>query len=305
MEDKISNLTYGVICILVMVVLVATVAIPVIEDAKEAQITVAQNSTEHFSLASTDVETITISFTSSSISVNDYIIDATTVNGARMIAFSDDVVIFNNSSSPTNGVLINGSISSAATNLTEIVIDTTTNSITYSDTTINYTGELYYASESGDYGAFKYNSDIFRFNKDTVMFACSYQTGLNNAELSPSTVLLTGLFKGTYDNFEPVFSYSTTADTVYTSLSAILENVEKVDDICLTSKTNTDIKITGVTSVGEYTRSIGGNSYIVVPLEYTYYSDNNSMIIALLSVLPLILLIVPVMCAVGLITRRD
>ena len=105
-----------------------------------------------------------------------------------------------------------------------------------------------------------------------------------------------------------VFEFSDSQTVTVTSISAALTNVTVVDDVCYSGNPSTTLDITATTNVGEYTRSLEGLGLwncVVAPLEYKYISESDNMVIQLLGVIPLMLLIIPVMAAVSLFSRRD
>lgn len=302
--EKISNAVYGVVCLVVIVILIATVGIPVIEDAQKEQISVEQNTTEKFAVSSGEISEVTISITEGSLTVNDYVI---TTTGSRMVAFADDFFIYSNSATSSLGLAIDGT-STIVSGLTEIVINDANKTISYSSSTANYTGTLYYASEKGDYGSFAYSNPVY-FNDDSILFFSVFDGPFVNNELSPNTIRGSVFFKGTYDDLQKMVAIKTlnNVSTAPNAAAVTLSDITEVDSICKSTNAQTlfDMTITDDTGTYSYSRPSGNWYQMIAPIEYQYISDNDSMIVSLLSVIPLVLLIIPVMIAVNMMIRRD
>lgn len=296
--EKLSTVVYGVIALVVVVLLIFTVAIPVIESASESQVTTGQNTTQRYILKEnfTDAE---ISINNGVVSIGDY--DLTLQGSGDVIAMSDSFYVW--ASSGNNTLLVrsvDGKFSVASLSISNGAMTFTSGGTEH---TITYTDALLLASDKGTYGMFPINSEI-RFNKDSVLFT-TFDSSVTNDQLTPSSVGTVALMKGTYDNLQTLFVFEN-EDSITTAEFTGTFSQTPIENDGYYSFNNTRINGTLTTNLGDYS---GSNFYqaILAPIDYTYISDNDSMIITLLGVIPLMLVIVPVMLAVQLMTggRRD
>lgn len=297
--EKISNAVYGVVCIVVIVILVATICIPVIEDVQSEQITVGQNTSQKYLSASSNssvdiemsIETIDSVIT---ITVNGYSFPATTY---EIIAVTDSFLVSASLGNPPVFLLFR----EGETTVRDSTITIHDNTLTIGETTITYTGTLFYPAANGDYGFFEKNSTVY-VNENSEIRAIS-QTTLTNSELSPTSENILAVCSGTIKDMVVDFGVVTSGNA-YTESTVSLSDYVYENEVYELKVITTGASIT--TSAGTYETITGAvATSILAPIEYTYLSTNDNMIIQLLNILPLLLLLIPVMASVAMITRRD
>lgn len=292
--EKISEMTYGVVCLVVIVILIGTICIPVIEDVQSEQVTKGQNSTQLYTAVSSN-SNVEITLSDGVLTVNDYdvsdLIGTTNIlcvcNTFAVLAFeaiTGSILVYDSDGAnfTTSASIVSGVLTYTPTDATE--------------KTVNVEGNLIYAAENGTYGNFT-GGPIY-FNESSQLYIVQ-TSRLDNPTLG--SILDYGLFSGTYEEltFHEWYVSSEGDWTVTIELPEITEgrgclSFDSVDFIPTVKSTN---------GVAEYQRVIG--LPLIAPIEYTYLTENSNMIYQLLNILPLLLLIIPVMGAVALITRRD
>ena len=142
-----------------------------------------------------------------------------------------------------------------------------------------------YPSSKGTYGQFDLRSADVRsslhINKDATVFAGS--NGNNY-----------GFMKGTYaDGFQMVgYSGNSTLDTRTLTYTSVLSD----DGLTWQFVSKPAMVLSDSAGVAESSTSDWINIY--APIEYKYLSDNDSVIIAMLGIIPVLILLVPIMLVV-------
>lgn len=293
-----GGLVYSVVAIAIIVLIVSTVAVPVIDNAQEDQKTEYNNTTEQFKLVSS-VESITIRWLSTTeYSINDVVY---TIRGTT-IAISDNVIItvvqnniqVRNISDDGSGFNLD---TSAALGTNQVV--TISNGILTTDKgSCSVLGNLFIISNSEDatYGYYPY-SGVVNINKQSV-FAANLTITINSVSYLISC-------HGTYDNLVVTGVYNNTSSQFMDPADFSIQFVGEITDngsyLTIGSKL---FKATyndgGVEYSGQNTRGI------YAPIQYYVISDSDATIISLLGVIPILLFLVPVMFAVRMIqTRRN
>lgn len=287
-NNSMGTIVYTVVCVLVIVLIITTTLIPVIEDSQTEIKTVGQNTTIVYSVAASSDTEVAITMSDGVISVNGYSVPA---SRDRAIALSESFLVqsYNNNTMVliTDGVQVSGITSMTLSNGT----------ITYSGSesgTESYTGDVLYASATGNYGFFSTDS-VFKINEDAVIWSY-FSDGFDNSDLSPSRIGARGVLKGTYEEMQATFiNVNTTVESVTMSLN-VTDNKDLSYDVVSSSV------MTLTTSDGSYTSST--KHPLIAPIEYVYISNTDNAIITLLSILPIMLMMIPIMVVVRLF-RRD
>lgn len=292
----------------IAVILVCLVATPLIDDAARSISTVEQNTGERFDMYKGQISgEIEITTAAGSITVGDTTIN-TVDNGVPSFLFVSDVIQVTAGGSPSyptvkvidskNGIVYNMGSSTS----TKVSISGDTVSYAISETT--YTAKFtwcYVFSINGNYGQwYEYGGNsaknVYIDNKSDVFLI----KGPASSNTEPSEF---GLFKFDGSTVKPVsvvkLTYSASPGTV-TSMSAS-EYTIKAPTI-----TNTDLGY--YISDFDATMTVGENSYylaVLAPIEYHIITDEQSVVISLLQILP-VLMIAAVIIGIGYaIMRRD
>lgn len=288
------TMTQKIIAIAVTIIVISTVAIPIINEMQQGQISVYQNSTELFACASSG-DDITLTVVSAGhVEVNGY--EVPTVNSSRLLAVSDNVAIIIGSSSSTFVAVtdpVNGRHNTTEVTITGGVLSYVDTNVTY---TVNLEGDFYYPSASGTYGMF-YPSSEYNFNKEAVFFTF-VNNSFSNAGLSPNTVSVNALYKGTYNDLKFLFA----SESSFVGGSATITNIDDSGEGYLSTTSNSQVSYVIKNDVGTYTYS--GPKAFLAPLEYISIAESNEFAVQLFDVIPILLLLVPLMMAVRMITLR-
>lgn len=288
-----GGLVYSVVAIAIIVLIVSTVAVPVIEDSTSEYRTTGQNADMFYKMAAnTDVVNITLA--DDTLTVNGYVLPAITANTDTIVVFADD---FRISAFYNDGVQVHISTPNIAGRTTgNIAINSNTVTWTAYDTSdslsYQYTSStLLYASSTGDYGAFSYGHTA-NLNTDSKIYAM--------VSVVMDGTYISGLLSGTIYNLVPSFLVG--ASSVSLDFSNAVADSGK-DYLIYTNGYNSTISAV----IDGQTKTVTQISIpILAPIEYTYISDSDSSIISLLNVVPILLFLVPVMFAVRMIqTRRN
>lgn len=279
----------------VAVILICLVAIPLIQTSSEGIYSTENNTTERFMMASDSSEVVTLGFsTSNGYSVNGVTVPQPSVSTWNVKAFWPGGFAKYNG---TGFMEINGNGEATRFNITKIVYDPAASTLTYTTTTedvvVNDVPYMYYMADNGDYGLFVSNNPV-SINKDTDYFIFVENTNLNGV----------GGFRSGY-----VYNNDSLVETIIDPKLAVTNrnfqdttitfnlNIEDVDRYHFTINGVTDLTVGGSVISTPIT--------IVAPIEYKYTTDNESIIISLLDLIP-ILLIAAVLIGIGYsLMRRD
>lgn len=285
---NIDKSVFGVLSILVAVIIVATVAIPVIEDSSKDIHSTVQNTTQrYYATSSSDLsEDLTITLeTDNTYTINGERYDASPNNIVMITDTGDMWVIYSN-----NYNLYQKSDNYAQRSLGIGGFTTFYTDGTYKATTsagVEYTGtfsNVIYPSKDGDLGYFLNSTAYADDASDVIFFSIS---GTNGAMFAIK-------YKATGEEVEKIVSPFASGAEVTLTDAAISYNS--------TDETIADNAINGLTY------KVGDTSYtlraFIAPLEYKTISENDSAMISILQIVPLLLLIVPVMMAVRMYSSR-
>lgn len=290
---NIDKSVFGVLSILVAVIVVATVAIPIVESSSTQIYTTENNTTERFMMTSDSSGVVTLEFSSKGYSVNG-------VSVPQPAAATWDVKAFWPGGfakySGAGFMEINGDGAATRFNITKIVYDPATSTLTYTtsteDVVVNDVPYMYYMANDGDYGLFNSTNPV-SINKDTDYFifventnregTMAFRSGFIYNNDSLVETIIDPKLAGTDKNFQD------------TTISFVL-NIEDVDRYHFTINGATDVTIGGSVIPQILT--------FVAPIEFKIVSQNDSAMISILQIVPLLLLIVPVMMAIRMYSSR-
>lgn len=295
-QTMAMTMTQKIVAIAVTIIIISTVALPIIDDAEAGIKVVTQNTGQTFSMVEQDNSTdYTITYiSSSSVSINGVIYP---INTYDIILYSDGLTVdiaASNMRVTTPDYL---------ENTTEIVLSGGT--ATYTNTSsIEHTADYSWfliMNTTGNYGLFR-SGEIF-INEESTLYYTRANTSFTNSDLDPSSVNARGyVMAGTFDNLKSVFAQSNTTGVTSIELSGKITGVTEVSKGVYSVKVGTN-KIDAVadTNLGEYTNTAIAMSIIAAPLNYYYYDDSSTSMFGIVAIM---LILVPVMLAVRMITLR-
>lgn len=296
-----TTLTQKVIAIAVMIVVISTVALPVIGDMQDGETKTGSNTPIYRLDLLNDSAAHTLSFADSTATYGDYVISFTGVTSGTLLAFSDTFMAFYRSSSGDMRIYVNdGSAPYGA--MSSITFENGIATWTASGNTYTKAYSwLYVPNQNGSLGAFN-TGDTIKFNASSELWAFQYNLDVKNQDLEPATIrYVTALNHGTYNNMQSVIAY--TANESVTSTDSVVSLNAISDDGYLTyivGSSTADYTVEN--NLGVYTASL--KFFVTAPVEYTYTTGNDWA--NLIGVLPILLILVPVMMAVRMIaTRRN
>lgn len=304
-----GGLVYSVVAIAIIVLIVSTVAVPVIEDSQSVIRTSDNNATSLYSATSASNSSILVVYDAdtASVTVNDFIVPIPT-GYTTIVALSDDFVIYKFLSHTYLDVYLSGHTDRYRTN--SIIIEnstisfTTTSSVEMSQSLSD--SQIIYAAENGSYGCYSGGDVPYNVNRGDVIYSILNSTSSISSQDS-QTISVGGLFKFTVDSSNIVANsiittYESEASAVDTvTMSKVLDYDSKRD---VYTVNNTQMSVSATKDGTIYSRNLVVP--IFAPIEYTYISDSDFSILSLLDVLPILLFLVPVMFAVRMIqTRRN
>lgn len=284
----------------VAVILICLVAIPLIQTSSEGLYSTENNTSEKYLMASDGSGTTTIEFTSGG-----YIADGVTTPYDETTRWMVKVFW------PGGFVKYNGTIGSmdlnktgtdTRMNVSKIVYDSQADTLTYTtttgDITISDVPYMYYMSDQGNYGFFKASEEDININKNVDFFIICEDT-----------------YKPNFGSFRAIYTYNNgeIKDTIFTPQFAEgqtynFQNTTITFNLTIDDVDSRHYTITGFSDLNINDTAIDSNTVtlaIIAPIEYEYVSDNDSIIITILDLIP-ILLIAAVLIGIGYsIMRRD
>lgn len=280
----------------VAVILICLVAIPLIQTSSEGIYSTTNNTTEMFLMTSAkDTESVTLEFATGSYKVNGEEVPTVGNTTYRIKAFWPGGML----KAPSTAVIqFNEDGNSSVKNVTKLVYDPEKRTITYTvasgDTVIENVPYIYYMSNNGDYGLFRTlevcniskNTDYFVFCDDTFRSGFgSYKSGYIYKNGEVVDTILDPKFAPNQNDY--------TAATISFDL-----NIVDVDSQHFTVGPQTTVSVNDTTLDNTFIS-------VIAPIEYKYVSDNDSIVITILDLIP-ILLIAAVLIGIGYsLMRRD
>lgn len=272
----------------VAVILICLVAVPLIDDSTKEVYSVAQNTTQkYYATSSSDLsEDLTITLESA----NNYTINGESyqfLNNIVMITDTGDMWIlygdnYNLYQKSNNGIQRSLMVGGSTTFYTDGTYKATTNTGTEYTGTF---GNVIYPSKDGDLGYFLNSTAYADDASDIIFFSI---TGSNGAMFAIE-------YKATGEEVKKIVSPFASGAGVTLTDAAISYNS--------TDETIADNAINGLTyKVGETSYTVKS---FIAPLEYKTISENDSVIITILNLIP-VMLVVALVLGIGYsIARRD
>lgn len=298
---NIDKSVFGVLSILVAVIVVATVAIPVIEDSSKEIKTTQNNVSERYMMSESTVGEITIEATETA---GTFIIngESKTINAGD---YSDFWCVLTNNLfvrlySTSSWVTFDG-LPVSFTNLGttgKVVINSEgwTVTVPSGSGAGTYTGTydwICYPNEKGNYGLYRYSVNGAYVDNDATVFAIKESPNASEGVMTIPSVIWSGSIDGG-DNTKIAWD-RTNNQTLDVSSST---NVY----IKYSEKGEISTKMSSVTV--EYGDNSATISTVIIPIEYHVITENDSAMISILQIVPLLLLIVPVMMAIRMYSSR-
>ena len=306
--ESISKITYSVVALVVIVLIVATTVIPVIADVQEQQYTGKNNTAISYSiLDANDTGSYVYEVKNGKLFLNgeelkDVALPATGRLFGIFVTDSSQGQLMN--TGQINVTVIDATKTAGSTELPPIIPDE--DKLIFNNGTISvYDGS---AGTTANYGT--YTKAMIPNGKGPYALASTsnvkyisneseYFIRITAATINADYTFATGFVKATPKDGITGSIINYVADGEQHSLTNLTGTVSglSVNDAVSYSYT------TLTTTINEITAT---QDYVFIPIKYNYISDDDSMIRALLGVIPLMLLVVPVMLAANMITtRRD
>lgn len=294
---NIDKSVFGILSILVAVIVVATVAIPVIEDSQSKIYEVGLNTNEFFTVQ-TEISPIKIDFvdtTTGTFAING--VDAKVGEGDYKIdfrLFGDTFYLYIRSD---YSVLIDSVTESRTTLVSGATLNVDSEGAwTLSSGSNNITGtttKIIYTDPNGTYGYYS---------------SSGYGKGLYITK--GNTAYLTGSVSDTSFFCKAVISESgiTDADVIFaiesSGGSTATESVKTVSSTITTTPIDDNNFSLKVTSAELTADGVSATANIYLPIEYKSTTNESRTMVSILSIIPLLLLIVPVMMVVRMYSSR-
>lgn len=299
-QNAAMTLTQKIISIAVIIIVISTIALPVIDSdfSREIQHT---NTGYQYRVGSTS-DDVTISIVSTGVvSING--VNYSDLTSYAAVAFTDTgwIRMAGNGNSLTvfgSQSLSNSQILTSSVTYSNGTITWESGGSTYTD---SYTSPVYHISDSGNYAAFKNaNTPTIYFNEDSSLWTMAANATATNSGLSPSSITArTVVFNGTYNDFDSTELLITT-DGVEGVKATVNMSSFLVDHGSYYGWEDVDtVPFTIETDLGNYSSS---TIWIIAPLNYTEIEGEGTN--TLFSVVAILLVLVPVMMAVRMITLK-
>lgn len=290
-----SGLVYSVVAIAIIVLIVSTVALPVIEDSQNELKTVRQNAGYTFSVADGSTTSVVMALTESTLTINGREYEPTEnmipmLSNSFFVQVKSGVFVVN-----VNDSYYITSQLTASNGVLSFVADSQDVSITF--------GTLYWFDNNGKFGYFT-SGQIYVNSSSRIIMAI--ETAIANESLTPNVLYISGSFVGTISGMVQNTMRVDQGNLLSTSLSLQSERVDGQDDVYrIDLSSPSTFTISGTTEDGTYSTTTG-NYCVIAPIEYYIVTESDYSMINLFNVLPIILFLVPVMLAVRMIqTRRN
>lgn len=296
---NIDKSVFGVLSILVAVIIVATVAIPIVEDSSKEIRTSQNNVAEKYMMAESTTGEITIEATattgtflingeSKTFSEGDY-------SDFYCVLTNNLIVILN---STTSYVYFEG-LSAGSMDLRttgKVTINNDGWTVFSGITSNTYTGTyewVCYPNDNGNYGLYRFTGNTYVDNDAMVFALKEVVSSSTEGTMTNPAVIWSGSINGG-DNTKYAWNSKTSPPTDVTDATETY--------IKYTEKGEISTKISGV--VCKYGDNTTGIATVIIPIEYHVITENDSAMISILQIVPLLLLIVPVMMAVRMYSSR-
>jgi hypothetical protein len=293
--------TQKIIAIAVTIIIISTVAIPIIQDMETSTSFVTEyNTGEKYTATLTeDNVSLTVYYDDGLVYVNDYSFTPTTYS---VVLFSDTFVVRYNGND--NKFVASGSADTTQYKTDALTVSSKTLAFTDADSNDHsWTfSKLMYAAENGEYGVFVGSGVQFTANKDAKIYLPIGKIVANNSDLSPSSVDTIGVFKGSNGLLEKDWFASRTSDTTVNTASAVISNyTDNGNGTYSISIAASSVVIN--TGVGAYSATMSATSgyCFFAPMAYKVPETELS---ALIGIIPILLILVPLMMAVRMMVLK-
>lgn len=299
----VEGLTSKLITLTIMVLVIASVAIPVITDLQDR--TESVDNTGYRAIM-TDVKTeITVTLTSDGFTVGSHAF-TTSYNG-YYIAMADNNILMYTGSGSTPSLQLIDLTTPKLTNISVIGSTVTYNNGSYtlttggSTTTGTYSGDLKILSTSGAYGIWR-AGDVF-FNDDSQFWFFANST----FTVGSDSVNIRGIVSGTISsmawNSAINASSNPMAIVAPSALAAVVTSTISEADGAK-SFASFDNRLSYTVAGNTYSVTNTGSTYVIAEISYDIDADLGTMG-SLIQVIPIMLILVAVMFAVNLIRSRN
>lgn len=297
-QNMAMTSTQKIIAIAVTIIIISTVAIPIIDDLQDQQTTVVQNTTEKYvSSANTD-GAVTLSFVGTSFYVNGVETDKPTW---AVLAASPKMILASSGATATTMQLITKDLRVVITSLTW-----NNGNVSYvagdsTEGTVSDVGDIFYVAKKGDYGLFYGTTDDYHINVDQKALVVAHKGWastspafdgvfeLKNGEFTASDFTLEANTLTYGEPFADVTTWSFGGSIVKDGDSP--NYVVSPLSLTYVNPSNS----TSYTDVGVY---------VFAPLAYNIISSEDASMINLIGIIPIILILVPLMMAVRMMALK-
>ena len=284
-QNMAMTTTQKIIAIAVTIIIISTVAIPVIDDIlDDTEVTVHQNAAMRYQLDTRITADTAISYSGGVCTIGSTVIDFNPYPGSYPLIITDTFVV-TLWDADVLGIISDGRIDNVTTATLSAsaisFVDSLSNPVS-----ISYSAIDCIASNSGIYGAFPYSYQFY-FNKDANLISTTTQ--LNGVSV----------FKGTYNDMDIAFNLPFSG-----TVTDISMNINVVDS---GKGYYSPAEYTYSATINDVPTTVFGNvnSVIIAPIDYTV--DPNIDIDGvgnLIAVIPILLILVPLMMAVRMIALK-
>lgn len=295
---NIDKSVFGVLSILVAVIVVATVAIPVIENSQSSIHTVSMNTNEYYTVQ-TDMDPLTIEFTNPATGefkingidakvgtapyTNTFKLFGDTIN----IELTSSYSVFIDSATGVRKAITSGATFSMDAN------GSWTFDMGGSQTT-GTTTVIVYNDPNGNYGYYPISaitSPGIYVTKGSEIYLASTGSG-------DPTIMRAKAIINDQTTTELIYALVTDSTTATPSSKTVTVNVQTSE----IENNNLSLQITAASFLIDGSTTVPAQVY--VPVEYKSTSNDTRTMVNVLSIIPLLLLIVPVMMAVRMYSSR-
>lgn len=294
-QNMAMTTTQKIIAIAVTIIIISTVAIPVIDDVQKEIATTGNNSAFSFMASTGSDITTSITNVDSTISIGDLVISKTGDVHAATILISSGLII-NTYSSTLRVTDISNDIQLAQVTAIDITSGAYSYTVSGTDYSGTLAGDVLFLSDTGTYGYFDSISDL-KLNSNSKVYVTYAVTPFRDS--SNNSLSLTGVISGTIkDGMSGTLYKYVSSEFVSVSSSSTINAVD--EDGIMYSLTN--IESSAIDSSVTYNRTVTGG--IFAPIEYKYISDSDESLINLIGILPIMLILVPLMMAVRMMALK-
>lgn len=288
--EKNYGIVYALVCLVVIVLVVATVAIPVVESTSKTLSGVEQNTSARYMMMSTDDE-IVLSYDSGPVYNGEAWNPDPVGTGADVSYIITDKLIvrsnYNSGWSSWSVMYDNNGTGTSVTITGSATVTFSGGTVTYSSDGVNTTYEAEYSylwapSENGTYGAWSVSSDLPIYIDSSSMIYFASFGGSGSFSVGHGKLSDLHLDMSFYSGASTASTAVITATYTPTSYNA--------------SNELTAFSISG--------GSFGGSGYVFAPIEYTTLTEQQSILTTMLAIVPILLLFIPIMVMVRMFQGR-